>query len=151
MPAAAPIARPIPQAAALCFRPIARSRAEILLITSRSGEWAIPKGRIDPGFSPPQAAANEALEEAGVRGQVIQESLGAFEYTKKGGWATRPGLRCRVQVFPLLVEDLLEDWLEADFRKRRWVPAAKAHSQVDQPGLTQILHDFPAWLQTLRA
>lgn len=143
--------RPVAQAAAVCFRPVSRSKAEILLITSRSGEWAIPKGRIDPGFSAPEAAANEALEEAGVRGKVIQDPLGAFEYTKKGGWATRPGIRCHVQVFPLLVEELLDDWLEADFRKRRWIAATKAHTQVEQPGLTRILEDFPAWLQSLRA
>lgn len=150
MPAAAPTSTPIPQAAAICFRPVSRARADVLLITSRSGEWAIPKGRIDPGFTAPQAAANEALEEAGVRGRVIEDSVGSFEYTKKGGWATRPGVRCHVQVFPLLVDDLLEDWLESDFRQRRWVPASKAASEVEQPGLTRILHDFPAWLNSLR-
>jgi 8-oxo-dGTP pyrophosphatase MutT (NUDIX family) len=145
------IAGPVPQAAAICFRPLPGKKAEILLITSRSGEWAIPKGRIDPGFTPPQAAANEALEEAGVRGQVLQDAVGAFEYLKRGGWALRAGTRCRVQVFPLLVSDLLEEWLEADFRKRRWVPAAQAAGQVAQPGLSQILDEFPAWLRSVRS
>lgn len=150
MTASTTIAEPVPQAAAICFRPVVGRPTEVLLITSRSGEWAIPKGRIDPGFSPSEAAANEALEEAGVRGHVVQHSVGAFEYLKRGGWAVRPGVRCRVQVFPLLVEDLLEEWLEAHFRKRRWVAADRAADEVEQPGLVEILEQFPAWLRSAR-
>lgn len=140
----------VPQAAAICFRPLQGKRAEVLLITSRSGEWAIPKGRIDRGYSPPQAAANEALEEAGVRGLVHEDPLGSFGYLKRGGWAGGAGVRCHVQVFPLLVEDVMEEWLEAQFRKRRWVPASRAGAAVTQPGLAQVLSEFPAWLKRLR-
>lgn len=149
MTPATTIAGPVPQAAAICFRPIRSRRAEVLLITSRSGEWAIPKGRIDPGFTPPEAAANEALEEAGVLGKILEDSVGAFEYLKRGGWAKRSGTRCRVEVFPMLVEDVLDEWLEADFRKRRWVPAARAPGYVAQPRLAEVLRDFPGWLRDL--
>ena len=155
MAPATTVADPVPQAAALCFRPVASpragTRAEVLLITSRSGEWAIPKGRIDSGFTPPEAAANEALEEAGARGQIVSRPIGSFEYLKRGGWARREGTRCLVQVFPMLVEDLLDEWLESDFRRRRWVPATKAAAEVAQPSLAEILHEFPAWLRSLRS
>lgn len=150
MPVAIKIAGPVPQAAALCFRPLARSRAQILLVTSRSGEWAIPKGRIDPGFTEPEAAANEAREEAGVRGQIVREAVGEFEYLKTGGWAGRVGTRCRVRVFPMLVEELSENWLESEFRERQWVAAELAAGMVAQPGLARVLRAFPAWLKSVR-
>ncbi|MCA9288592.1 MAG: NUDIX hydrolase [Phycisphaerales bacterium] len=150
MPTAWPASPPVPQAAALCFRPVRSRRSEVLLITSRNGDWAIPKGRIDPGHSPPQAAALEALEEAGVRGQLVNEPLGSFDYTKRGGWASGRPTLCRVEVFPLLVEDLLDDWDEGKFRKRRWVPSSRAHAEVSQPGLAHVLRTFPAWLRSIR-
>lgn len=150
MTAATTIAGSVPQAAAICFRPVASTRSEVLLITSRSGEWAIPKGRIDPGFTPPEAAATEAFEEAGARGRVIRDAVGSFDYLKRGGWAERGGTYCRVQVFPLLVEDVLEEWLESGFRKRRWVPAGRAAGLVAQPGLAAVLREFPAWLRQVR-
>ncbi|MEZ6234388.1 MAG: NUDIX hydrolase [Phycisphaerales bacterium] len=150
MPTAWLASPPVPQVAALCFRPVRSRRSEVLLITSRNGDWAIPKGRIDPGHSPTQAAAIEALEEAGVRGQLVDEPVGAFEYTKRGGWASGRPTPCRVEVFPLLVEDLLDDWDEGDFRKRRWVAASRAHAEVAQPGLAHVLRSFPGWLRSVR-
>jgi 8-oxo-dGTP pyrophosphatase MutT (NUDIX family) len=141
---------PIDQAAAACFRLIEgkrkADRGQVLLVTSRTGEWAIPKGRIDPGFTAPEAAANEAWEEAGVSGRIAGDSLGSFEYLKVGGWAGRRAVRCRVHVFPLLVDDVQDQWLEIEFRKRRWVDSGDAAREVAQPGLARVLAGFPAWL-----
>lgn len=144
---------PVDQAAAICFRANAGEprSVQVLLVTSRTGEWAIPKGRIDPGFTPAQAAANEAWEEAGVKGEVVGESLGSFEYTKVGGWAGPRPVRCRVHVFPLLVDAVQDEWLEAAFRQRRWVEAQNAAGEVSQPGLARVLAGFPAWIASWSA
>ena len=57
---------------------------QVLLITSRgSGRWVIPKGGIEKGFSPAQAAAREAYEEAGVKGRISDAPLGSFTYSKR--------------------------------------------------------------------
>jgi 8-oxo-dGTP pyrophosphatase MutT (NUDIX family) len=43
-------------------------RLEIMLITSRgTGRWVLPKGWPMVGVSGPESAAQEALEEAGIR------------------------------------------------------------------------------------
>lgn len=60
------------QVAAVCYRRTAFS-FEFLLVNTSAGKWTFPKGRISPWLSGSEAAAREALEEAGVRGQ-IQES-----------------------------------------------------------------------------
>ena len=60
------------QVAAVCYRRTASS-LEFLLVNTSSGKWTFPKGRMSPWLSAGEAAAREALEEAGVRGQ-IQES-----------------------------------------------------------------------------
>ena len=43
---------------------------QVMLITSRKKKrWVIPKGVKEPELSAPASAANEAMEEAGIRGK----------------------------------------------------------------------------------
>ena len=53
---------------------------EYLLVpaTSSPGEWVFPKGHIEAGETPEQAAVREVAEEAGVEGE-IESALGAID------------------------------------------------------------------------
>jgi 8-oxo-dGTP pyrophosphatase MutT (NUDIX family) len=112
-----PASRPpskIPQAAAVPFRSTATGAIEVLLIRRRPrGGWGIPKGLIDPGHTALEAAAIEALEEAGIEGDVLTPPLGAFEYDKFGK-------TCHVEVFGLRVTGIHEHYHEERLRERRW-------------------------------
>ncbi|HFB2048173.1 MAG: NUDIX domain-containing protein [Hyphomicrobiaceae bacterium] len=67
------------QAGALVYRLCNDQKIEILLVTSKKkGYWSIPKGHIEPGEKMPSAAAREALEEAGIKGEVSIHSLGSY-------------------------------------------------------------------------
>src|SRR5512133_181474 len=58
---------------------------EVCLIRRKDSEtWAIPKGFIDPGDSHEQAALKEAVEEAGLRGQIVGNVVGIYDYEKRG-------------------------------------------------------------------
>ena len=128
------------QVGALCWR-FGEAGVEVLLITSRdTGRWVIPKGHRMDGVSDASAAAQEALEEAGVAGELIEAPLGVFHYMKRlSGKAAR---RTTVQVYPLKVTAELEDWKEARERTRRWFPPAEAAGCVDEPELKALLLDF---------
>lgn len=52
----------------------------VLIILNRFGEWVLPKGKVEPGETPPRAAFREVLEETGVRAQIIC-SLDTTYYT----------------------------------------------------------------------
>ncbi len=52
----------------------------VLVIRNRFGEWVLPKGKIEPFETPPEAALREVLEETGVRAEIMC-SLGATDYT----------------------------------------------------------------------
>jgi 8-oxo-dGTP pyrophosphatase MutT (NUDIX family) len=47
-------------------------RPEYLLVRARTpaGDWVFPKGHIEPGETPAQAALREVSEEAGVRAKI---------------------------------------------------------------------------------
>ncbi|MCB1349577.1 MAG: NUDIX hydrolase [Maritimibacter sp.] len=119
----------------------ADGKLEVLLITSRdTGRWIIPKGWPMDGATPAEAAATEALEEAGVEGKLSNQVVGFYGYLKQLDDAD--DLPIVVAVFPIRVKRLLTDWPERADRKRRWYSAKKAANLVAEPELRQIIRHF---------
>ncbi|HEX8232484.1 MAG TPA: NUDIX hydrolase [Caulobacteraceae bacterium] len=111
---------------------------EVLLVTSReTRRWVIPKGWPMKRRHPWDAAALEAFEEAGVRGEPERVQFGAYRYDKvrKSG-RLRP---VKVRVFRLQVAEVLEDWPERAQRERAWVSPAQAAERVVEPELKALL------------
>ncbi|HEY9219608.1 MAG TPA: NUDIX hydrolase [Phenylobacterium sp.] len=134
-------ASPRRQYAALPWRKAEGGGIEVLLITSReTRRWVVPKGWPIAGLEPGPSAAQEAMEEAGIVGEVWGEPVGEFGYDKrlKDG-RLQP---VQVEVFPLLVEKELADWPEKGQREKRWFPAAKAAELVHEPQLAALIEDF---------
>ena len=72
-----PDREPRAQFAALPWRRNAAGETEVMLITSReTHRWVIPKGWPIKGKSSAKSAAQEAFEEAGVRGKVGKKPVG---------------------------------------------------------------------------
>lgn len=136
------------QVAALCWRPGQGGEVEILLVTSRdTGRWVTPKGGRMPGLTDAQAAAQEALEEAGVEGEVQEAPIGAFRYLKRlKRRAPRP---TQVSVFALRVDRELSDWKEAAQRTRRWFSIIEAAAAVDETELGAVILEFASGTATL--
>lgn len=60
------------------------SKGEILFIFRR-GFWDLPKGKLDPGESPEQAAIREVQEETGLKTLVLGERLPNTYHTYRDG------------------------------------------------------------------
>ena len=102
---------------------------EICLITSiKKARWIVPKGIIDPGETCHETALKEAWEEAGLRGQIVGESLGTFQDFK---W----GRQLEVSVLTMEVTLCAADWLESDVRQRRWFPPEEASKMIGKAAL----------------
>ena len=111
------------QAAVIPYR-IRKERVEVALVTTSGGKgWIVPKGSIDDGERPRDAAIREAEEEAGLRGVVARKPLGRYRHPKRDGHR-------RVEVYPMRVTKVLEHWLEDNFRRRRWVRISDAASRL---------------------
>lgn len=116
-------------------------RPEILLITSReTGRWVVPKGWPMKRCTPAQTAAQEALEEAGVRGEISCDPIGSYSYVKR----LRPdhALGCAVVVFPLRVSEVKSHWREQRQRMRAWFDPSQAALRVDEPELQDLIRAF---------
>ena len=129
--------RPGRQFAAL---PFLRREGETMamLVTSReTHRWVLPKGWAEKRLTGPQLAAKEAFEEAGLVGEVAPDPVGSYVYLKR--LPDRRTLPCDVDVFPLRVERLLDDWPERRQRERRWFTLAGAAMAVEEGGLVALL------------
>ena len=129
---------PLLQAGVIAYR-IRRGEIQVLLLTSRdTGRWIIPKGNIKPGTSPAKAAAQEALEEAGVKGTIVSSTpLGMYTYFKQ----LRSGevRATAVEVFLLQVKKQLKKWPEKGERQLAWVSAKEAVGLIEEPGVVPLL------------
>lgn len=128
------------QYAALPWR-MGERGVEVLLVTSRqTRRWIIPKGWPMKGRTGPEAAAQEAWEEGGVRGRIAGTPLGTFGYVKR--YADAPDRTCAVKVFALAVSEEDDVWPEMSQRERRWMTLSEAAAAVDEPELKALILGF---------
>lgn len=97
-----------------------------------SSKWGIPKGFIDRGDTPEQAALNEAFEEAGLSGRLIGKSIGTYEYQKAG-------IPLTVAVFLMAVLEEQSAWQEMSFRERHWRSVEEALTLLEDHRVWPLL------------
>jgi phosphohistidine phosphatase len=116
-------------------------KPEILVVaSSKKHHLVVPKGIKEPGLSPQASAAKEALEEAGIEGEVADTALGSYSCEK---W----GATCTVTVYPMKVTRVIaeEEW-EESHRGRQWVSPEKAASQLKQQELRPLVKKLAAMI-----
>jgi len=125
------------QVAAVPVRRDADGLIEILLITSSTTQrFIVPKGWPMKGKSGRKAAAVEAREEAGVVGVALKEPLGTYAYWKR---LSDRFISVVVTVYLLPVAEELPEWEEASKRKRAWLKPADAAKLIDEPQLATLV------------
>jgi len=109
------------------------TKLEVCLIRKRSSSvWGIPKGSVDSGDTHAETALKEAWEEAGLRGRVVGDPLGTYQYEKWGGIL-------EVTVFLMEVHEQDDVWQEAAIRERRWISLSDAASLLIEHGAHPFL------------
>jgi 8-oxo-dGTP pyrophosphatase MutT (NUDIX family) len=128
------------QVAALPWRKVGDD-VEVLLITSRdTGRWVLPKGWPEGSEELCEAAAREAVEEAGLSGAVSRREAGRYFYAKVLGSGEQ--VPCEVLVYPLEVDTVAAEWKEKRARKRKWVTPAQAVRMLNEPDLCNLIASF---------
>ena len=126
----------------LPYRETRKAGLKILLVTSReTRRWVIPKGWPIKGLKPAASGAQEAYEEAGLRGTTRSRPLGSFLYEKRlvEKHTTVP---CEVTVYQMLVTRQETTWPEQAERKKFWFSPTTAIGAVSENGLKAIIRDF---------
>ncbi|KAK6149063.1 hypothetical protein DH2020_016588 [Rehmannia glutinosa] len=100
---------------------------EVLMINSNSGPGLLfPKGGWENDETAEEAAEREAMEEAGVRGDLVH-FLGCYPFKSKTlqDEFSPEGL-CRAAMYALHVKEELDCWPEKSHRERSWLTIPEA-------------------------
>jgi phosphohistidine phosphatase len=107
---------------------------EILIVrSSKDKHWVVPKGIAEPGLTLQESARKEAWEEAGVEGDITQQAIGSYQYSK---W----GATCTCTVFPMAVtREIPEEKWQERHRGRLWVTPEEAARLLKQAELGPMI------------
>ena len=124
----------IRQAGSIVFR-LDGKEPQVLLVTARRNprNWIFPKGHIEKGETPEEAALRETREEAGIVGDLIAPA-GILEY----GFL---GAKARVEYF--LVQFRREAGPPEDGRQRTWCRLEDALERLNYKNSRKLLRK--AW------
>lgn len=102
------------------------------LVIFRRAFWDLPKGKIDPGETPAEAAIREVQEETGLGQLILQEKLSETYHTYRDAKGNR--ILKRTYWFRMLTEekDLIPQE-EEDIEAAVWVNIAELLSRPDLP------------------
>jgi 8-oxo-dGTP pyrophosphatase MutT (NUDIX family) len=114
---------------------------QILLVSSReTRRWVIPKGWPMKDRLDHQAAAQEAYEEAGLDGEIVETAFGEYEYLKR--LKSGAGRLVKVDVFPMKVTGEHAAWPEKGQRTLKWMTPVEAALAVQEPQLRDLIARF---------
>ncbi len=128
---------------------------KVLIIRHARGEWIMPKGHLEPGEEPRQAALREVREETGLEAQIIAP-LGetSYAYRRKGEQILRPKRVIWYLMEPLTPRDQLRLAVEEGLREAEWLGWKEARQRLTWSGDRRILQraaEVPGvWEETCR-
>jgi 8-oxo-dGTP pyrophosphatase MutT (NUDIX family) len=128
-------------------RAAAPPRAAVIARLNRAGrlEWCLPKGHLESGETPEQAAVREIEEETGIRGRVV-DSLGTIDY-----WFSADGRRVHKLVHHYLLEATggtlsIEGDPDQEAVDVAWIPLDELGARLAFPNERRIAREASARL-----
>ena len=135
-------------AGAVCWREVGGRVMVLLVHRGDRADVSLPKGKLDPGEAPPQAAVREIEEETGIR-VALGVPLGTVQYTLGGG---------REKVVHYWAAEVADGALEAstfspnnEIARLEWLSLDKARKALSYDRDREILDRFAELFESGRA
>lgn len=113
-------------------------RTLLCLVLDRFGMWTLPKGHVEAGESPLEAAQREVAEEVGLRRLAVVAPLGASRYRYR-----RAGALVRKTVHWYLMrarpDARLRPTASEGIHGARWLPVGRALRECGYAGVRRVL------------
>ena len=101
--------------------------------SAKETQWMIPKGTIKADIRPAESARIEALEEAGILGDVLSGFKGSYNYETKNGEVQK------IYTYFMKVTYEMKNWGEKGQRRRIWVAFENIREYLNEQGLVEII------------
>ena len=106
-------------------------QTEVLLVSTKSNGWGVPKGNLMPELGKKKTALEEAYEEAGALGKIDEGKKATIEHPN---WI--------LDLYPMKISKLLKKWPEMDWREREWVPLKKLNKRLGYSALVECVEEL---------
>ena len=137
----APLPSVVLAAGAICWRELDGKTQVLLVHRDGHGDVSFPKGKVDPGETPPQTAIRELREETGLS-LVLGAPLGTTEYTLPGG---------REKIVYYWSAEVPDEAIAAstfspneEIAALEWLPLKAARAALSYPRDREVLDRFSA-------
>ncbi len=119
--------------------------ARVLLIRDPYQNWGLPKGHVEEGESPGEAAVREVAEETGLRDLALGEELGTIDWFFRSG----PRLIHKYCTFFTMESREGEPVPEADegITECAWVPLDEAEARITYDNARAVVAEARRRLQ----
>lgn len=118
--------------------------------TSQKMLLALPKGLVDPGENPEQAAVREVVEETGITA-VLVTKLGDIKYAYVRTWGDRQRVFKIVSFYLFRYQsgeiDEIAPEMRVEVKRALWIPLAEAANKVAYRGEKDMVRRAQAYLQ----
>ena len=116
------------------FRGTGNENIEFLIVSTKNGNWGLPKGNLMKKLGSKGTALQEAYEEAGIIGSVVDQKISAK-------------VKGKIMAFyPMEVKNELAVWPESEWRQRKWIYSNEAKDYLNHGSLRSILEETSAKL-----
>lgn len=119
-------------------------RAALIARLDRRGRlaWSLPKGHVEAGETPEDAAVREVFEETGIHGRIVA-SLGTIDF-----WFMAENQRIHKTVHHYLLDaqDLVLSDSDAEVAEVAWVPLDEVAGRLRYAGERRLLDRVHAFL-----
>jgi len=112
------------------FRGTGNENIEFLIVSTKNGNWGLPKGNLMKKLGSKGTALQEAYEEAGIIGSVVDQKISAK-------------VKGKIMAFyPMEVKNELAVWPESEWRQRKWIYSNEAKDYLNHGSLRSILKEL---------
>lgn len=121
---------------------VLNARGEVLVVQQKDLSWSLPKGRIEPGEDPRDAAIREIAEESGITDLwlvKILKSYTRFGITNTGAEDRDRVRRLTMYLFTTSQEDLRP--MDPRIPDARWVQKEQVHLLLSHPKDQEFFHE----------
>ena len=106
------------------FRGNDNENLEFLIVSTKNGNWGLPKGNLMKKLGSKGTALQEAYEEAGIIGSVMDQKISAKIKGK------------RMAFYPMEVKNELAVWPESNGEKENGFVQTKSKTYLNHPSAT---------------
>lgn len=120
----------------------------VLVVNQNRNSWSLPKGHLDAGESPREAARREIYEESGVKDLRFVRKLGAYERSRIGiNGGSDPSETKRITLFLFTTKQTALRPVDPRNPEARWVERSKVAALLTHPKDKEfflgVLDDLP--------